>query len=84
MKPSEMRRLVSLLSKFYSILGDWEMEHEKFVMEFDAAKLPPSPRNIPKIWETTELSDFWSAGDLEVSQAYDPVSCVIFSFTLLF
>ncbi|VDL14001.1 unnamed protein product [Hymenolepis diminuta] len=58
-------------------IGDWEMEHEKFVMEFDAAKLPPSPRNIPKIWETTELSDFWSAGDLEVSQAYDPVLDVV-------
>nr|CDS25309.1 conserved hypothetical protein [Hymenolepis microstoma] len=58
-------------------IGDWEMEHEKFVLEFDAEKLPPSPRDIPKIWETTELSKFWSAGDLEVSQAYDSVLDVV-------
>lgn len=54
-------------------LGDWELEHEKFVMEYDADKLPPSPCEIPKIWETTDLSDFWSAGDLDVSQSYDSV-----------
>ncbi|VDN98793.1 unnamed protein product [Rodentolepis nana] len=58
-------------------IGDWEMEHEKFVLEFDAEKLPPSPRDIPKIWETTELSNFWSAGDLEVSQSYDSVLNVV-------
>ncbi|KAL5969991.1 hypothetical protein TSMEX_002311, partial [Taenia solium] len=54
-------------------IGDWELEHEKFVMEYDADKLPPSPCEIPKIWETTDLSDFWSAGDLDVSQCYDSV-----------
>ncbi|KAL5106365.1 hypothetical protein TcWFU_008130 [Taenia crassiceps] len=54
-------------------IGDWELEHEKFVMEYDADKLPPSPCEIPKIWETADLSDFWSAGDLDVSQPYDSV-----------
>uniref|UniRef100_A0A915EYN1 Uncharacterized protein n=1 Tax=Echinococcus canadensis TaxID=519352 RepID=A0A915EYN1_9CEST len=42
-------------------------------MEYDADKLPPSPCEIPKIWETADLSDFWSAGDLDVSQSYDSV-----------
>lgn len=65
----------------YLHLGDWEIEHEKFVMEYDADKLPPSPHEIPKIWETTDLSDFWSAGDLDVSQSYDSVAFTFLNYT---
>lgn len=43
------------------------------MLEYDADKLPQSPCEIPKIWETAELSDFWSARDLDVSQSFDTV-----------
>uniref|UniRef100_A0A5K3F9M0 PAT1 domain-containing protein n=1 Tax=Mesocestoides corti TaxID=53468 RepID=A0A5K3F9M0_MESCO len=54
-------------------IGDWELEHEKFVSEFSEDELPPSPCEIPKFWESADLSDFWSAGDLDVSQSFDSV-----------
>lgn len=61
------------------IEGDWELEHEKFLTEFGEDDLPPSPCEIPKFWENANLADFWSAGDLDVSQSFDAVShnCII-------
>ncbi|KAL7057755.1 hypothetical protein AAHC03_016782 [Spirometra sp. Aus1] len=52
-------------------LGDWELEHEKFVAQFQDEDDPPNACEIPRFWESENVSDFWATDDVEVSQSFD-------------
>ncbi|VDN30033.1 unnamed protein product, partial [Dibothriocephalus latus] len=52
-------------------LGDWEVEHEKFVAQFQEEDDPPNACEIPRFWESENLSEFWATDDVEVSQSFD-------------
>uniref|UniRef100_A0A0X3NQS7 Uncharacterized protein n=2 Tax=Schistocephalus solidus TaxID=70667 RepID=A0A0X3NQS7_SCHSO len=52
-------------------LGDWEVEHEKFVAQFQDEDDPPNACELPHFWEADHLSEFWATDDVEVSQSFD-------------